>query len=490
MQREETEGSFSARPGILHSLRLQEPQTRASIWASASRHLSPLGPRPSRRPSPPRHHRPVPLPLSPLERASSPRPSVPPSLRFSVFPLAIARIVLPSPLPLFSPRGKWTKLRRPRVHCAPAAVFLGGPDAVLSICVPLSSFEHPPKHFHANRTAKRGEGGCRRRLTFRFHSSSVRDTWKGRRALAGNQLFVARRRCISHPRSQIFNRASFSLLEACTRRIGFPRRSTTANAGTARERLLELSSRSLISLRQLSVTPLTRDDIAFGANARRCNQELCAAGRAGFSTALCAARHFCPCHQLATSRRKWSTESDDPPSLRSSSSVLPLFCSPALRNYPRGNLRSSQQIGPQSITPARKIFIRDLGHPRLIDTSAYRSIHKKQRGSVIRVTWTLACPLRVAWIKLLSSNLGSVPGKLSACVQVQASRACLSHRKRVGRRFEFLRGQGAESDPPTLRISAGVAMTIQRAAISLAPPASRVPIKQKRSGMVARSLWN
>ncbi|TGZ47015.1 hypothetical protein DBV15_02992 [Temnothorax longispinosus] len=35
-----TRGSFSPRPGILHSLRLQEPQTRASIWASASRHLS------------------------------------------------------------------------------------------------------------------------------------------------------------------------------------------------------------------------------------------------------------------------------------------------------------------------------------------------------------------------------------------------------------------------------------------------------------------
>lgn len=38
---------LSAQPGILHSLRLQEPQTRASIWASASRHLS--LPHPSRR---------------------------------------------------------------------------------------------------------------------------------------------------------------------------------------------------------------------------------------------------------------------------------------------------------------------------------------------------------------------------------------------------------------------------------------------------------
>lgn len=40
--RGERKGVFSPRPGILHSLRL--PQTRASIWASASRH-----PLPSRR---------------------------------------------------------------------------------------------------------------------------------------------------------------------------------------------------------------------------------------------------------------------------------------------------------------------------------------------------------------------------------------------------------------------------------------------------------
>lgn len=81
-----TRGSFSRRPGILHSLRLQEPQTRASIWASASRHLSlPFIPRVGSSPSSSRHHR-------------------------SCFSLPIS-LSLISPLRLYSPTSRFHALR-------------------------------------------------------------------------------------------------------------------------------------------------------------------------------------------------------------------------------------------------------------------------------------------------------------------------------------------------------------------------------------------
>lgn len=78
-----------------------EPQTRASIWASASRHLS------LPHPSSSHHYRPVPLPLfSHISPSSLPSPSL---LRYCVsFSFLLS---------FFSAR-KWTKLRRPRIYCA------------------------------------------------------------------------------------------------------------------------------------------------------------------------------------------------------------------------------------------------------------------------------------------------------------------------------------------------------------------------------------
>lgn len=104
-----TRGSFSPRPGILHSLRLQEPQTRASIWASASRHLS--LPHPSRR-------------LAPLVAAPPPPCSSSALLsRFAsslLLPFAITDVALSSLVSrflFFSPKVDQTGGGR-AVHCA------------------------------------------------------------------------------------------------------------------------------------------------------------------------------------------------------------------------------------------------------------------------------------------------------------------------------------------------------------------------------------
>lgn len=119
-----TRGSFSRRPGILHSLRLQEPQTRASIWASASRHLSlPRTPRAGSFPSPSRHHRPCSLPISLSSLLFS-------FSRFSSHSdLSLSRITdivllsLSFPAFFFYPR-KWTKLRRRARFLCPTARIL------------------------------------------------------------------------------------------------------------------------------------------------------------------------------------------------------------------------------------------------------------------------------------------------------------------------------------------------------------------------------
>lgn len=110
-----TRGSFSRRPGILHSLRLQEPQTRASIWASASRHLS-LPCIPRRRATTAPVSLPISLPLSLFSRIAYSQTS-----RFRVLRTLCSSLVsrflffLPESGPNWSGRASLTPYRRARI---------------------------------------------------------------------------------------------------------------------------------------------------------------------------------------------------------------------------------------------------------------------------------------------------------------------------------------------------------------------------------------
>jgi len=215
-------------------------------------------------------------------RASSPRSSVPPS-----FP-SPSRASCCSPRFLFFLPGKWTKLSRPRVHCALPCSW-EAPTLPLTRYAFSSSFEHR-KHFHANGTANGASYFPTARVSDARQKSVSRESALRR---ATTMRYLSRS-------SQIFNHASLSLPKRARVESGFPDE-RTVRASRASSRFRGFGD---------LVAAIIRDPAYVRRHCDRtncrCNQEL-SRRKGSFSAALRAACHSCPCHHLGTfgtSRRK------------------------------------------------------------------------------------------------------------------------------------------------------------------------------------------